>query len=48
MTTVKFKDEAPLPATGITQLLKYKMMYLLKDKEIGLMSDEVSIIVGSK
>ena len=48
MTMVKFKDESPLPATGITQLIKYKMMYLLKDKETGLMSDEVSIIIGSK
>ena len=48
ITTNSFKDQAPLPIAGHTQLLKYKMMYLLHDVETGVISDEISIVVGAK
>ena len=48
ITTTSFKDPAALPAVGMSQVWKYKMMYLLNDVETGIISDEISIAVRGK
>ena len=48
MTTTSFKDTAPLPLAGESFVWKYKMVYLLKDIETGIFSNEISISVLGK
>ena len=48
MTTTSYKDLAALPLAGLSQIWKYKMMYLLNDVETGVVSDEISIAVSGQ
>ena len=45
ITTTSFKDTAALPAAGLSQVVKYKLIYVSNDEETGLFSDEISIAV---
>ncbi len=41
-----YRDMSPLPAAGVAQQLKYKMIYVYHDDEVGNWSDEVSVTVA--
>ena len=40
-----FIDNSDLPVAGITQVWRYKIVYLLKNEEVGNFSDIVSVTV---
>lgn len=48
LVTRNYRDENSLPEANESRLIKYKMIYVYKNEEVGFWSDEVSVAVAGK